>query len=55
MVVVTRIQNDIPYKFVIKVVVFYSLSTINLMYFSLFIKNYSPALITVKMKTSSWF
>ena len=48
-------ENDIPYKFVIKVVVFYSLSTINLMYFSLFIKNYSPALITVKMKTSSWF
>lgn len=50
-----RIQNYIAYKFIIKVVVFDSLSTINLMYFFLFIKNYSSALFIVKMKTSSWF
>ena len=55
MVMVTRTQNDIPYKFTIKVVAFDSLSVINLMYFFLFLKNYSLALVIVKMETSCWF
>lgn len=52
--VMIRIQNYIAYKFIIKVVVFDSLSTINLMYFFVYKKLFLCSFI-VKMKSSSWF